>query len=264
MPAAQLLATTFCVTVAVMFALWVVSVARRDVSIVDVYWGLGFALIAAVAAIWAAGAPARRALVAVLTAIWGLRLGGYLLWRNWGRGEDFRYAAMRRRWGDRFPLASLGVVFGLQAVLMWSVSLPVQFAALAVTPTTLGALDALGAIVWTIGLAFEAIGDAQLAWFKRDPANAGRVMDRGLWRYTRHPNYFGDACVWWGLWLVACATPGGVWTLPAPMLMTFLLRHVSGVPILERSLARRRPEYADYVARTSAFVPRPPRGGGPV
>jgi len=197
----------------------------------------------------------------VLTGIWGLRLGAYLLWRNWGRPEDFRYAAMRRSWGDHFPLASLATVFGLQAVLMWVVSLPVQVAAASALPAHLGALDAFGVMVWATGLGFEAIGDWQLARFKADPANAGRVLDRGLWRYTRHPNYFGDACVWWGLFLIACATPGGVWTLPSPIVMTVFLRRISGVPMLERSLRKRRPGYAAYVERTSAFVPRAPRRG---
>ena len=255
-----LFATTFAVTAAALLALWVASLVKRDVSIVDVYWGPGFAVIANLSARLAVGgAPGRRALVALLTTIWGLRLGAYLCWRNWGTPEDFRYAAMRRRWDDRFPLASLGTVFGLQAVLMWVVSLPVQVAALAPVPAALGPLDGLGVVVWVVGLAFEAVGDAQLARFKADPANAGRVMERGVWAWTRHPNYFGDACVWWGLFLIACATPGGAWTLPSPILMTFLLRRVSGVPMLERSLAKRRPGYADYVARTSAFLPRPPR-----
>src|SRR5262249_43977169 len=157
-------------------------------------------------------------------------LGGYLVWRNWGRGEDFRYAAMRRHWGDRFRWVSLATVFGLQAVLMWGISLPVQIAVLSARPRQLTWLDAAGVAVWAIGLGFESIGDWQLARWKSDPANAGAVMDRGLWRYTRHPNYFGDACVWWGLFLVACATPVGVWTVPAPIAMTYLLARVSGVP----------------------------------
>jgi len=256
-----LFGATFAVTVAAMLLLWLVSLAKRDVSIVDAYWGPGFAVIAVVACVLADGAAPRRILVTALTVAWGLRLGGYLLWRNWRRPEDFRYAAMRRSWGDRFPLVSLATVFGLQAVLMWIVSLPVQVAASSAGPARLGPLDALGVLVWGTGLAFEAIGDWQLARFKADPTSAGRVLDRGLWRYTRHPNYFGDACVWWGLFLIACATPGGAWTLPAPILMTVFLRRISGVPMLERALLKRRPGYAEYVARTSAFFPRPPRPG---
>jgi steroid 5-alpha reductase family enzyme len=254
-PATHLFAITFAVVASAMLALWLVSLATRDVSIVDVFWGPGFAVIAILAAWLAAGAPARRLLVVALTAVWGIRLGVYLAWRNHGRGEDFRYAAMRRRLGALFPLVSLGGVFGLQAVLMWIVSLPVQVAALAVTPTALGVLDALGATLWAVGFLFESVGDWQLARFKADPANDGRVMAEGLWRYTRHPNYFGDACVWWGLYLIACATPRGWWTLPAPVLMTVFLRRISGVPMLERSLARRRAGYAEYVARTPVFFP---------
>jgi steroid 5-alpha reductase family enzyme len=261
MPLPHVLATTAALTAVVMLGLWLVSLARRDASVVDVYWGLGFALIANVARVLGDGAPARAALATALVTLWGLRLGGYLLWRNWGRGEDFRYAAMRRHWGDRFRWVSLGTVFGLQAVLMWGISLPVQLAVLAARPAPLGRLDAAGVAVWAIGFGFESIGDWQLARWKSDPRNAGGVMDRGLWRYTRHPNYFGDACVWWGLFLLACATPAGIWTLPAPVAMTFLLARVSGVPMLERSLAKRRPGYAAYVARTSPFVPWPPRRG---
>jgi steroid 5-alpha reductase family enzyme len=240
-------------------ALWLASFALRDVSIVDVYWGPGFVVLALVAAATGAGTEPRRTLVLVLTAAWGLRLGAHLLRRNRGRGEDFRYAAMRRRAGARFALTSLATVFLLQAGLMWTVSWPVQWAVAVPSPPALGGLDAAGVAVFAAGLVFEALGDLQLARFRADPANAGRVMDRGLWRWTRHPNYFGDACVWWGLWLVACAVPGGWRTIVGPALMTFLLRRVSGVPILERSLARRRPGYAEYVARTSAFVPLPPR-----
>lgn len=253
-------ATTLAATAAVFLALWLASLRLRDASIVDPWWGPGFVLVAAVsAAIAPGGAAPRRALVGALVAAWGLRLGAHLLRRNAGRGEDPRYARMRASWGDRFPLVSLGTVFGLQALLLWIVSLPVQVAMRAVTPASLGAWDAAGAFVWTVGFLFEAVGDAQLARFAADPANAGRVLDGGLWRYTRHPNYFGDCCAWWGLFLVACAVPGGAWTIVSPLVMTFLLRRVSGVPLLERGMARRRPGYEDYVRRTSPFVPWPPR-----
>jgi steroid 5-alpha reductase family enzyme len=254
-------ATALAVAIA-MLALWVVSLVLRDASIVDIWWGLGFVLIAATAfAVGEGGDPGRRALVLVLTAAWGLRLGGYLLWRNWGAGEDPRYQAMRRHFGARFPLVSLASVFGLQGVLMWFVSLPVQVAM--ASPGSLGALDAVGTLTVAIGLGFESVGDLQLARFKADPANAGRVMDRGLWRYTRHPNYFGDCLAWWGLFAIALSTPAGVYTVLSPVLMTFLLLRVSGVALLERSIGKRRPEYAAYQARTSAFVPLPPRGKRP-
>ncbi|RIL04530.1 MAG: hypothetical protein DCC71_13765 [Proteobacteria bacterium] len=242
-----------------MLALWLVSLVRRDASIVDLWWGPGFALLAAVAHALSPAPGARGALLVALTALWGLRLGIHLAWRNAGRGEDPRYAAMRRRHGARFAEVSLATVFGLQAVLQWLVSLPVQIAQLLPGAAPLGALDALGVLLFATGLFFEAVGDWQLARFKADPANAGRVMDRGLWRYTRHPNYFGDALVWWGLFAIAAATPWGWLTIASPALMTFLLLRVSGVALLERSLHHTRPDYARYVATTSAFFPRPPR-----
>ncbi|MGH0033287.1 MAG: DUF1295 domain-containing protein [Myxococcota bacterium] len=253
----SLFAHTAAVAACAMFALWLVSLALRDASIVDIYWGPGFAVLAA-ASFVLAGDGARATLLLVLTSLWGLRLGGYLLWRNAGHGEDPRYQAMRRHWGARFPLVSLGTVFALQGVLMWFVSLPVQVA-IASPPTPLGALDAVGTLLFALGLGFESVGDVQLARFKADPDSAGQVMDRGLWRYTRHPNYFGDAVVWWGLFTIALATPKGAFTLLSPVLMTFLLLKVSGVAMLERSIGKRRPGYADYVRRTSAFVPMPPK-----
>ena len=244
-----------------MLALWLMSVLRRDASLVDIAWGPGFAGIACVAFAVSDGAFARRMLVVALALAWGLRLGAYLFWRNHGKGEDFRYQAMRRHWGARFPLVSLFTVFGLQGVLMWLVSLPLQVAQVARTPESLGALDLAGAALWLVGMVFESVGDWQLARFKADPASAGRVMDRGLWRYTRHPNYFGDCLVWWGFFAIASGVPGGAYTLVSPIVMTILLRRVSGVTLLERSLLKRREGYADYVARTNAFVPGPPRAG---
>jgi steroid 5-alpha reductase family enzyme len=253
------LAATAAFSAAAMSGLWLLSLVKRDASIVDVWWGPGFAAIAWLAfALGAGGDPARRVLSLALVSIWGLRLGGYLLWRNWGEPEDARYAAMRRRQGARFARQSLVTIFGLQGTLMWLVSLPVQVVQVS-SGGGLGGLDALGVAVFAVGLTFEAVGDAQLARFRADPANAGQVMDRGLWRYTRHPNYFGDFCVWWGLFAIALATPAGPWTLVSPVVMSVLLLRVSGVTLLERSIGRRRPAYADYAARTSAFFPRPPR-----
>jgi len=257
--APTLFAAALCLCAAAMFALWIASLALRDASIVDIFWGPGFVLIAG-AAWWlgAGGDAERRALASGIVALWGLRLGAYLAWRNIGRGEDPRYQAMRRHHGSRFPLASLFTVFGLQCLLMWFVSLPVQ--AVHVSPGgPLSALDAAGVMLAGIGLFFETVGDLQLARFRANPANANRVMDRGLWHYTRHPNYFGDCCVWWGVYAIAAATPLGVWTILSPIAMTWLLLRVSGVALLERSIGKRRPEYASYVARTSAFFPRPPR-----
>lgn len=253
------LAVTAAFVTAAMLALWAVSLARRDASIVDIWWGPGFAAVAALAWALAPAPGARGALLLAMAAVWGLRLGGHLAWRNHGRGEDPRYARMRRRHGERFGRVSLVTVFGLQGVLQWGISLPLQVAPLRPGDAALGALDAAGLAVFAVGLFFEAVGDLQLARFRAEPANRGRVMDRGLWRYTRHPNYFGDCLAWWGLWLVAAGTPLGPWTIVSPLAMTFLLLRVSGVPILERGLAKTRPGYAAYAARTPAFVPWLPK-----
>lgn len=239
--------------------LWGVATVRRDVSIIDIFWGLGFVAVAWLAFTLAPTTTSRSALLVVLTTVWGLRLALYLLWRNWGAGEDPRYVAMRRAWGASFPWVSLLTVFGLQGVLLWFISLPLQVAM--AEPGNVGwtIRDGLGVMAWAVGLGFETIGDLQLARFRADARNAGKVMDRGLWRYTRHPNYFGDALLWWGLFLIASATPLGGWTLLSPLLMNVLLLRVSGVSLLERQLKRTKPAYEEYVRRTSAFLPRPPR-----
>lgn len=253
-----LLATTLVIVLAVMATLWLVSLVLGDASIVDAFWGPGFVLVTTVAILASDGALPRRRLALALVALWGFRLGGHILWRNWGQGEDYRYRAMRARAGDRFAAWSLVQIFGLQGVLLWIVALPLQIAVAAPTPSVLGALDLAAVVVFACGLAFEAIGDWQLARFKATPSSTGQVMDRGLWAWTRHPNYFGDAVVWWGFFLLALAT-GAAWTIVSPLLMTWLLLRLSGVPLLERKLRKTRPAYADYVARTSAFVPWPPR-----
>jgi steroid 5-alpha reductase family enzyme len=255
----ELFGATASLVAGCMLALWLVSLALRDASIVDIFWGLGFALIGLAGFLWTdGGSSPRSGLITALVSVWGLRLAIYLFWRNAGHGEDPRYRAMRRHWGARFAWVSLGTVFALQGALMWIVSLPVQLTQ-AVPGGALGPLDAAGAALFGVGLGFEAVGDWQLARFKADPANAGLVMDRGLWRYTRHPNYFGDCCVWWGIFLVALAAPHGLWSIASPVVMTVLLMRVSGVPMLERSIHKRRPGYAEYARRTSAFFPRPPR-----
>lgn len=250
---------TAAVTIAiVMVTTWIVSVAIKNASIVDIVWGLGFVAVSWVLWWRIDGDNTRQAVLAVMVGLWGLRLGGYLAKRNLGHGEDWRYVLMRKKHGAKFPIVSLVTVFGLQGVIMWTVSLPVQFGNGDATPP-LGPLAVIGIIVWAVGLGFEVIGDAQLARFKADPANAGQVMDKGLWRYTRHPNYFGDALLWWGIGIVGAETGSGVIGFVGPVVMTVFLTRVSGVPMLEHSMAKRRPGYADYVKRTSAFVPRPPR-----
>jgi steroid 5-alpha reductase family enzyme len=252
------LATAIAVLV-LMLTTWLVSVVLGDASIVDIVWGAGFVLVAWVAFVVADGTEARRWLLTLMTTVWGGRLALYLFWRNAGKSEDPRYQAMRRHWGDRFWIISLVTVFLLQGVLMWTVSLPVQMGQVPDSPDSLGIVELIGVLVYAVGLYFEAVGDYQLARFKADPANRGGVMDSGLWRYTRHPNYFGDFCVWWGLFIVAAATGVGVWSIIGPIVMTVFLMRVSGVTMLERTITKRRPGYEEYIARTNTFFPGPPR-----
>jgi steroid 5-alpha reductase family enzyme len=248
------------VTAAAMLLLWALSVRRRDVSIVDVYWGPAFAVVAWTS-VAVAGPSPRGLLLAALASAWGLRLGIHLARRRRGHGEDRRYAAMRAVHGDRFPLVSLFTVFLLQAALVVVVSLPLQAGAALGARAPLGLLDAAGAAVFAAGLAFQAGADAQLARVLARPGSAGQVMDRGLWGWARHPNYFGDFLVWWGLGRVGAAA-GAPWALAGPAVMSLLLLRVSGVTLLEKTIGSRRPGYAGYVARTSAFFPWPPSRPG--
>ena len=244
--------------VALMLTTWIVSVMIKNASIVDIVWGLGFVVVAWTVRLTVEGDTTRQNLIVVLVTLWGLRLALYLAKRNIGHGEDFRYVLMRRKHGARFPLVSLYTVFAFQGALMWVVSLPVQLGQ-ADDSAPVGPLAVIGVFAWVVGFLFESVGDAQLARFKKDPANAGKVMDRGLWSLTRHPNYFGDAVQWWGIGIVAAEAGSAAIGLIGPVVMTFLLTRVSGVPMLEHSMAKRRPGYEDYVRRTSAFLPRPPR-----
>ncbi len=252
--------TTYLIALGAILAVgslaWVVSVLIRNVSFVDSLWSLFFLLAAAIYFVFEAAPGARAWLVLGLVVIWSLRLSLHITIRNWGEGEDYRYQAIRANNEPGFAVKSLYIVFGLQGLLAWIVSAPLLSAISGASAVT--ALDLAALVLWTTGVFFEAVGDYQLARFKRDPANKGRVMDRGLWRYTRHPNYFGDFCVWWAFYLFALAT-GAWWTIFAPLLMTFLLLRVSGVAMLERTITERRPEYADYIARTNAFFPGPSR-----
>ncbi len=248
------------VILVIALATWAVSVPLRNASIVDSVWSLFFVAAAFTYAVTtAASGGGRRWLVLVLVTVWGLRLAGYITIRNAGEGEDKRYQAMRRKQGPAFPLKSLITVFGVQGLLAWVVSLPLLGAVDG--SGGINALDVVGLAVWIVGFVFEAGGDLQLARFKADPANAGKVMDRGLWRYTRHPNYFGDLTQWWAFYLIALAA-GAWWALPGPVVMSWLLLRVSGVTLLERGLDKTRPRYADYVATTNAFFPGPRKGAG--
>jgi steroid 5-alpha reductase family enzyme len=237
---------------------WLLSLLIRNVSIVDSMWSLMFLINTGVYAYAGEGGP-RAMLVTLLVAIWSLRLAGYITWRNWGDGEDYRYQRIRRNNSPNFRFKSLYIVFGLQAGLAWIISLPLLAAVTGTTPV--GFLDGVGVILWMTGFAFESVGDLQLAQFRAKPVNQGKVLRTGLWRLTRHPNYFGDFCVWWGFYLIALSA-GGWWSIVAPLLMSFLLLKVSGVAMLERDIGDRRPGYADYVVTTNAFFPGLPAGRG--
>ncbi|MEJ8851591.1 DUF1295 domain-containing protein [Variovorax rhizosphaerae] len=235
--------------------------ARRDASLVDRLWG---AFIASAALAWFAWLPApgtRGLAMLALVLAWALRLGIYVTVRNWGHGEDRRYQQIRARNEPGFALKSLYLVFGLQAVLAWVVATP--FLAGMAAGRGLNVLDFMGIALAAFGIVYEAVADAQMSRFKAGTAHAGQVMDRGLWRFSRHPNYFGEACIWWGFWLLALGGAGwaGAWTVVSPVLMTVLLLKVSGVSLLEKDIGERRPAYRDYMARTRAFVPGPPRKG---
>ena len=242
-------------------AVWLISLVKRDVSIVDSLWSLVFLLAAVTYTLSLAETGPRTALVLILVGFWAIRLFAYITWRNWGEAEDRRYQAIRANNEPNFALKSIYIVFGLQGIIAWIVSLPL-LAAIA-SPAPINNLDYIGIVLWTVGMIFEAGGDHQLARFKANPANKGQVLDSGLWRYSRHPNYFGNACIWWGLGLIAVAG-GGWWSIVSPVVMTFLLLKVSGVSLLEKDIDERRPAYADYIARTSIFFPCPPKKYGSI
>lgn len=243
------------VVLAVAFsALWLVSLLLKDASIVDIFWGLGFVLVGAYYAMTVSGGPAVRGLLVLgLVTVWGLRLALHIGIRNAGAGEDFRYRKWREEAGTNFWWISLFKVFLLQAVVLWIVSSPLLLARLgggeSVTP-----LDVLGVALWVFGFLFETVADWQLQRFKINPATSGRVMRSGLWSMSRHPNYFGEAVLWWGIALLA--VPSGGWlSLVGPLMITFMLLKVSGVSMLDTAMEERRPDYANYIATTPAFVP---------
>ena len=254
--------TAFGGLVAILTALtlvWLVSLRLRDASVADVCWGLGFVLLAWLYGFLSGAWTPRAWLVMALVTLWGARLSAHIVRRNKGKGEDPRYQAMRVSQGPAFWWRSLFTVFWLQGSLLWFVALPLLVAVRATHPVAFTAVDGVGAVLFALGFGFEVVGDYQLTRFRADPSNRGHVLDRGLWRYTRHPNYFGDATLWWGLYAIAAAAPGGWLTLLSPALMTFLLMRVSGVTLLEQSLTASKPGYRAYVARTPAFFPWFPR-----
>lgn len=253
-----LMLTNAAVVFVFMLTIWAISVYKRDASIVDPCWGLGFVIIAVTSAYGVGLSESRSWLLVGLTAIWGLRLSGYLAWRNHGKGEDRRYGNMRQKHGESFWWISLFTVFLLQGVLMWFISLPIQSGVFFAADSQLGWVAIVGVVLWSIGFFFESVGDYQMAQFKAQPDSEGKVMNRGLWSFTRHPNYFGDFCIWWGIFLMAGAA-GSWWTIGSPLLMSFFLMKVSGVTLLENDIEERRPDYAKYKQNTNAFFPGPPR-----
>jgi steroid 5-alpha reductase family enzyme len=261
-PLMGLLLNTGAFVAILMLAAWLVSLPLKNASIADIVWGFGFVLIAWVA-FFTFNRPLdmQQALLVGIPTFWGLRLSLHLFRRNLGKPEDERYHAMRAKHPNRFGWVSLVTVFGLQGLLMFVVSLPVQLGQIGpLTPLTWSAYA--GVAMCVVGLFFEVVGDYQLAQFTKNPSNKGMTMNTGLWRYTRHPNYFGDSCLWWGLGLIALSTQYGTWGLLGPILITYLLTQVSGVPMLEKAMLKSNPRYADYMAVTSAFIPWPPKKQG--
>lgn len=238
-------------------ATWLLSIIKRDVSIVDSLWSL---MILAAGLVYAEHAElmnTRSNLILVLLLIWAMRLAVYVTWRNWGEVEDHRYQLIREKYSPNFEIKSLGIIFMFQAILAWIISLPL-WPAITSNQSSLHIIDIFAITLWLIGMAFEIIADWQLARFRANPNNQGKVLNRGLWRYTRHPNYFGEALIWWSFYLFAVGA-GAWWTLPAPLIMNWLLLKFSGVVMLEQTIVKRRPEYKQYIASTNAFIPGRPK-----
>ena len=256
---AELFAWNLTAAAAVMIIAWGVHLLTGKASVVDSFWGPGFVVLAWLSFAASQGPTAQRAIIALLVTVWGVRLAFHLTRRNLGKPEDPRYADMRARSPDSFRTRSLLTVFLLQAAILWIVSLPVQVGMRGPSSMGLGALDGLGILLWCAGFFFQAVGDEQLYRFKADPANRGRILDQGLWRYTRHPNYFGETLMWWGIFLVAASSPSGWWTFIGPLLLTFLLLKVSGVSLTEKKMGQKHSDLEEYKRRVSAFIPRPPR-----
>ena len=231
---------------------WLISLLRNDVSIVDSLWSLMFLLVTLVYVSLVDDGGPRANLIVALVALWAIRLSVYITWRNHGQPEDYRYQEIRANNEPFFRYKSLYIVFVLQAVLAWVISMPL--AAAISGQSAIGFLDYAGVALFAVGLTFEALGDFQLSRFRRDPANAGKVLDTGLWRFSRHPNYFGNFTLWWGFYLVALSA-GGWWTVISPLLMSILLLKVSGVALLEKDISVRRPQYENYILHTNAFFP---------
>jgi steroid 5-alpha reductase family enzyme len=255
----QIYIQAFLVIMTIMTALWIVSIIIKNVSIVDIFWGLGFVIICGYYLLNSPGNESRKIILTSLVAVWGLRLSVHLAWRNMGKGEDFRYREFRRKYGEnRYWWVSFFQTFLLQGLLMWLISAPLLGAQYYGKDTLPGIIDLAGITLWIIGFTFETGGDLQLARFKADPANKGKVLNKGFWHYTRHPNYFGDSAVWWGYGLI-CLSAGSFLPALGSLLMTALIIKISGVALLEKSLKEQKPYYKDYIESTSAFLPWFPR-----
>jgi steroid 5-alpha reductase family enzyme len=251
----QIYLHAFLVIMILMTSLWVVSIFTKNVSIVDLFWGLGFVLTTGFYFLKTDGIGPRKIILLILVAIWGLRLSLFLAWRNLGKGEDFRYKQFRKNYGEkRYLWISFFQTFLLQGVLMWLISAPLLGAQFGRINKPLSIFDFTGIALWIIGFCFEAGGDYQLARFRSDNSNKGKVLNTGLWRYTRHPNYFGDSAVWWGYGFI-CLAAGSYLPVTGSILMTALIIRVSGVALLEKSLREQKPQYKEYIKKTSAFLP---------
>ncbi len=238
---------------------WLISLAKKNVTIADSFWGLGFILIAWLTFFAADGFFARKTILAVLVTLWGARLFLHMTIRNRGKGEDPRYGEWRKKHGEKFWLVSLFKVFLIQALFQWIISLGVQYGQIAPGPIHLTWLDFLGIGIWAAGFGIETAADRQLSIFTSDPANKGKIMDQKLWRYSRHPNYFGETLVWWGLFVIVLAVPWGAWTIISPLVITYTLLRLTGVTLMEQTEFSEDPEYHAYIQKTSAFIPRPPK-----
>lgn len=245
-------------TLLVYMSLWFLfSLVKKRNDFADVAWGLGFVLVAWVSFFLTNGFSARGLVVCVLVSVWGLRLAWHIYLRNRGKAEDYRYLSMRQEWGAWFYLRSYLQVYILQGFLLFLIALPVLWINKE-TSSPLGWLDLLGLLVWLFGFYFEVVGDAELARFIKNPENKGKILQSGLWSYTRHPNYFGEVTLWWGIWLLALSVSGGILAIVGPLTITFLILKVSGIPMLEKKMEG-KPEFAEYKRKVSVFVPWPPR-----
>lgn len=237
-----------------MLLLWLISLLLKNSSIVDIFWGLGFVIVNWIYfTLTPDGFISRKLLIGLLVSMWGLRLSTHIFLRNLGKPEDYRYQKWRKENGSQWWWKSFFQVFLLQGLLLWIISAPLLAAQFTSQPEHLTWSDFVGVIVWLVGFYFEAMGDYQLSQFLSKPENKGKIMNKGVWRYTRHPNYFGDSAQWWGYYLIA-ASAGGWWTIFSPIMMTFLLVRVSGVALLEKTMET-RPGYKEYAEKTSAFIP---------